>query len=92
MYDGRRKIAHLWALAFALVLLVCGAAVWAAGLEVEQVGGVSREVIFAGIVAGLVTWGGQLVTLIWLRRDVNLAHDRITEHEERYHFPRKVTR
>lgn len=37
----------------------------------------------------MIAWGGQLVTLLWLRRDVDLAHRRITEHEQLFHLKGK---
>ena len=47
--------------------------------------GMPEGAIVAGIVAGLIAWGGQLVTLLWLRRDIDLAHRRIDDHIRDYH-------
>lgn len=41
--------------------------------------------IVAGCIAGLIAWGGVRVNLQWLRRDVDLAHGRITRHENNFH-------
>lgn len=32
-----------------------------------------------GLIVGLITWGGIRTELRWLRRDVDLAHERINE-------------
>ena len=34
--------------------------------------------LVTAVTTGLVTWGGIRVELRWLRRDVDLAHDRIS--------------
>jgi hypothetical protein len=37
--------------------------------------------VVTGLVCGLVAWGGVKVELRWLRRDVDLAHQRIDRLE-----------
>lgn len=57
-------------------------------MEGPQILGLSADTIAAGIIAGLIAWGGQLVTILWLRADIERAHLRITDHENNYHHER----
>lgn len=42
-----------------------------------------------GIIGGLTTWGGLRVELRYLRRDIDLAHQRIDEMQGRRGFAKQ---
>ncbi len=41
--------------------------------------------ILAGMASGLITWGAIRTELKWLRRDTDLAHERIDDLEGQFH-------
>jgi hypothetical protein len=85
VHEAIRQNLVCWALAVAVAVLGGCSRVWAAGVGDTRFLGLSEDAVGAGIIAGLIAWGGQLVTLLWLRRDVDRAHRRITDHENFYH-------
>lgn len=54
-------------------------------MELTAVAGVILQSVIGGVVAGVAFWATVKTEIKYLRRDVDLAHTRLTKHEDVYH-------